>query len=124
MNSIMRPKLILPKGAGRLLLHSCCAPCSGEVMEAIAASNIDYTTFYNPNIYPEQEYLPRKEENIRFAKKHGVPFVDADYDVDNWFTRAKGMERESERGIRCTMCFDMPLERVMNFEEEIRHCRA
>ena len=84
----IRPQLSLPDGADRLLLHSCCAPCSGEVMEAIQASGIDYTIFfYNPNIHPQKEYLIRKEENIRFAEKHGVPFVDADYDTDMRFER-------------------------------------
>ncbi len=94
-----RPKLELPNGANKLLLHSCCAPCSGEVMEALQASGIDYTIFfYNPNIHPQKEYLIRKDENIRFAEQHGVPFIDADYDTDNWFERAKGMEWEPERG--------------------------
>ena len=50
---IDRPKLTLPNGADKLLLHSCCAPCSGEVMEALLASGIDYTIYlYNPNIHP------------------------------------------------------------------------
>lgn len=108
-----RPKLTLPHGENKLLLHSCCAPCSGEVMEAIQASGIDYTIyFYNPNIHPKKEYLLRKDENIRFAEQHGVPFIDADYDTDNWFERAAGMEKEPERGVRCTMCFDMRFERT------------
>ncbi|WDS35098.1 epoxyqueuosine reductase QueH [Pseudoxanthomonas sp.] len=113
-----RQRLVLPQG-DRLLLHSCCAPCSGEVMEAFLASGIDYTIyFYNPNIHPQKEYLLRKEENIRFADAHGVPFVDGDYDTDNWFARAKGMENEPERGIRCTMCFDMRFERTALYAHE------
>jgi len=88
-------------------------------MEAIVASGIDFTIFfYNPNIHPVKEYLLRKEENIRFAERHGVPFVDADYDTDNWFARAKGMENEPERGIRCTMCFDMRFERTALYAHE------
>ncbi|MCD7098256.1 epoxyqueuosine reductase QueH [Stenotrophomonas sp. MMGLT7] len=111
--SATREKLALPDGGSRLLLHSCCAPCSGELMEAFVASGIDYTIFfYNPNIHPLKEYELRKQENIRFAEKHRVPFVDADYDTDNWFARARGMEDEPERGIRCTMCFDMRFERT------------
>ena len=70
---------------------------------AMLASGIDYTIFYNPNIHPLKEYELRKEENIRFAEQFGVPFVDADYDKDNWFERARGMEWEPERGVRCTM---------------------
>ncbi|MBT6207426.1 MAG: epoxyqueuosine reductase QueH [Francisellaceae bacterium] len=114
-----RDKLSLPDGKGKLLLHSCCAPCSGEVMEAIIASNIDFSIFfYNPNIHPKQEYNIRKEENIAFANKHDIEFIDADYDSDNWFARARGMEDEPERGVRCTMCFDMRFERTALYAHE------
>jgi len=114
-----RSILQLPEGGKRLLLHSCCAPCSGEVMEAIIASGIEFTIFfYNPNIHPKVEYEIRKEENIRFAQKHQIPFIDVDYDPDNWFARAKGMEEEPERGIRCTMCFDMRFERTALYAHE------
>jgi len=114
-----RKRLSLLGEGGKLLLHSCCAPCSGELMEAFVESQIDYTVFfYNPNIHPVKEYELRKEENIRFAQKHGVPFVDADYDTDNWFARARGMENEPERGIRCTMCFDMRFERSALYAHE------
>jgi epoxyqueuosine reductase len=119
MSGSVREKLVLPSGAQKLLMHSCCAPCSGELMEAFLESGIDYTIFfYNPNIHPLKEYLLRKDENIRFAEKHGVPFIDADYDTDNWFVRAKGMENEPERGVRCTMCFDMRFERTALFAHE------
>jgi predicted adenine nucleotide alpha hydrolase (AANH) superfamily ATPase len=115
----VREKLTLPEGHNKLLLHSCCAPCSGEVMEALIASEIDFTIyFYNPNIHPKKEYELRKEENIRFAEKYNIPFVDADYDADNWYARAKGMEMEPERGIRCTMCFDMRFERTALYAYE------
>lgn len=110
---LVREKLVLPNGGKKLLLHSCCAPCSGEVMEAIMASDIEFTIFfYNPNIHPKKEYEIRKEENIRFAQKLNIPIIDADYDTDNWYERAKGMEYEPERGKRCTMCFDMRFERT------------
>lgn len=108
-----RLKLELPNQADKLLLHSCCAPCAGEIMEALQYSDIDFTVyFYNPNIHPEQEYIQRKEENIRFCEKMEIPFIDADYDKDNWFERIKGTEDEPERGKRCTLCFDMRFERT------------
>jgi predicted adenine nucleotide alpha hydrolase (AANH) superfamily ATPase len=114
-----RNPLPLPNGHRKVLLHSCCAPCSGEVMEAMLASGIEYSIFfYNPNIHPNKEYELRKQENIRFAEKHSVPFIDADYDVDNWFARARGMEHEPERGVRCTMCFDMRFERTALYAHE------
>ena len=118
-DEFVRPVLTPPGGETKVLLHSCCAPCSGEVMEAMLASGVDYTIFfYNPNIHPEREYLLRKDENIRFADKHGVPFIDADYDTDNWFARAKGMELDPERGRRCSMCFDMRFERTALYAHE------
>ena len=114
-----RKLLPLPGGHRKVLLHSCCAPCSGEVMEAMLASGIDYTIFfYNPNIHPQKEYELRKNENIRFAEQFGVPFIDADYDRDHWFERARGMENEPERGARCTMCFDMRFERTALYAHE------
>ena len=114
-----RPVLTPPDGKKKVLLHSCCAPCSGEVMEAMTASGIDYTIFfYNPNIHPKREYEIRKDENIRFAEKHNIPFIDADYDADNWMARAKGLEMEPERGARCTMCFDMRFERTALYAAE------
>lgn len=108
--SHLRPQIDLdvPGGEKKVLIHSCCAPCSGELMELMVENGIELTIFfYNPNIHPKKEYEIRKEENIRFAEKMGIGFVDADYDVQNWFSKAKGMENEPERGVRCTMCFDM-----------------
>jgi epoxyqueuosine reductase len=114
-----REILTLPNDAKRLLLHSCCAPCSGEVMEALIASKIDFTIFfYNPNIHPKQEYEIRKQENIDFAQKHNIPFIDADYDKDRWFERVKGLEWEPERGKRCSACFDMRFERTALYAYE------
>jgi len=114
-----RPKLETPNGESSLLLHSCCAPCAGEIMEAVAASEIKTTVyFYNPNIHPIQEYELRKEENKRYCQKLDFNFIDADYDKDNWFKRIKGLENEPERGERCTKCFDMRFERSALYAHE------
>ena len=114
-----RPQLKTPNGESSLLLHSCCAPCAGEIMEAVAASEIKTTVyFYNPNIHPIQEYELRKEENKRYCQKLGLDFIDADYDKDNWFKRIKGLENEPERGERCTKCFDMRFERSALYAHE------
>ena len=114
-----RPKLETPNGESSLLLHSCCAPCAGEVMEAVAASDIDTTVyFYNPNIHPIEEYELRKEENKRYCEALNFKFIDADYDKENWFDRIKGLEDEPERGERCTKCFDMRFERSALFAHE------
>jgi len=107
-----RPKLVAPDEDRRVLLHSCCAPCAADIMSEMKRSGIDFTIlFYNPNIHPQKEYLLRKSENMRYADKLGIAFVDLDYDSDNWFGRVKGLEYEPERGARCTVCFDMRFER-------------
>ena len=109
-------KLKLPDGHNKLLLHSCCAPCSGDIMLRLKESNIEYTIFfYNPNIHPKKEYLLRKEENQEFARKHNIPFIDADYDTKNWFQKIKGLEWEPERGKRCTSCFDMRFVKTADY---------
>ena len=108
-----------PGGERKVLMHSCCAPCAGELMEQMLANGIDlHIFFYNPNIHPKKEYEIRKNENIRFAEKMGIPFIDADYDTSNWFERVKGMEWEPERGKRCTECFDMRFERTALYAHE------
>ena len=106
------PALIPPGSEQRVLLHSCCAPCSGDVMQRLQDSGLLVTVlFYNPNIHPEHEYVLRKQENMRFAQTLGMPFVDLDYDTDQWFERVRGLEQEPERGVRCSVCFEMRFER-------------
>ncbi len=118
-HSPRKVKLTPPNGETKVLLHSCCAPCSAELMEALIDSSVNFMIFfYNPNIHPRDEYEIRKNENIRFAQKMNIPIVDGDYDRDNWFKRAKGLEWEPERGKRCTMCFDMRFERSALFAVE------
>jgi predicted adenine nucleotide alpha hydrolase (AANH) superfamily ATPase len=119
LNEYIRPKLIAPNNAKKALLHSCCAPCAGEVILAVKASGIKPTVFfYNPNIHPTEEYEIRKSENKRFCEDNNIPCIDADYDSDNWFTRIKGLENEPERGERCTQCFDMRFERTALYAAE------
>ena len=102
-----------------MVLHSCCAPCSGEVIAAIHASGIAVQVlFYNPNIHPREEYSLRKEENIALCEELDIPFHEGDYQTDDWFARVRGMEWEPERGERCTRCFDMRFERTALFAHE------
>jgi len=88
-------------------------------MEALLSSGINFSIFfYNPNIHPQKEYEIRKEENKRFADKNNLAFFDADYDIDTWFERTKGLEFEPERGRRCTNCFDLRFERTALYAVE------
>ena len=65
-----------------------------------------------------QEYEIRKNENKRYAEKLGIPFVDADYDADEWYARTRGMEYDPERGRRCSACFDMRMERTAEYARD------
>jgi epoxyqueuosine reductase len=109
----------VPNGQKKVLLHSCCAPCAGPLIERMHQSGIELTIFfYNPNIHPTKEYDIRKNENRRFAEKLGILCIDADYDAKDWFDRAKGMEQDPERGRRCSMCFDMRFMRTALYAHE------
>jgi epoxyqueuosine reductase len=96
-----------------LLLHVCCAPCSGGIIETLLEEGVCPTIyFYNPNVHPWDEYERRKDAIKAFAGKKALSWVDADYDPEQWLARVKGLEQEPERGLRCQICFDMRLERA------------
>ena len=102
--------LRVPNGEKKILLHCCCAPCSGAILKRLVEDGIEPTVFfYNPNIDPREEYERRKGEVIRYVQKMKAPFVDADRDADLWFETVKGLEEEPERGKRCDVCFEMRL---------------
>ena len=89
-----------------VLLHSCCAPCSSAILASLTQNGYAPTVFYfNPNIFPAQEYLTRKNECQQYCRKLGIPFVDGDYDHALWREAVKGLEHEPERGLRCRACF-------------------
>lgn len=89
-----------------VLLHSCCAPCSSAILEWLLNNGYAPTVFYfNPNIFPEAEYLLRRDECMRYCDRLGVPFVDGDRDHALWLEAVRGLENEPERGRRCRVCF-------------------
>lgn len=98
-----------PEGISKILLHSCCAPCSGAMVEEMLSYTEKYGLevvifFYNPNIHPRREYMIRKEENKRFAKSLGIEFVDCDYDTETWYARTKGMEFDAGTKLFVVFC--------------------
>ena len=106
----------VPMGEKMVLLHTCCAPCSSAIIEAMMQNGITPVIYYcNPNIYPYEEYEIRKEECTRYAKALGLEIVDADYDHENWLEAMKGMENEPERGGRCLRCFKLRLLRTAQY---------
>lgn len=99
--------------SSRILLHCCCAPCSSAILEWMMAHDVKPTLFYcNPNIYPLEEYLIRKNEITRYAEKLGIEIIDDDYDHEAWLCHVKGLEQEPERGGRCLQCFKLRLLRT------------
>lgn len=108
-----------PHNEKRVLLHSCCAPCSSAIIECLLANGIRPTVYYfNPNIYPREEYEIRKAEAIRYTQMQGVDFVDADYNYPAWRDSMKGMENEPERGGRCLKCFLLRLTQTARYASE------
>ena len=105
-----------PMGETTVLLHTCCAPCSSAIIEALLKNGITPVIYYcNPNIYPQEEYEIRKNECTRYAESLGLEIVDADYDHDNWLSEMKGLECEPERGGRCLKCFKLRLLRTAQY---------
>ncbi len=110
------PKVEAPGGERRVLLHTCCAPCSSAIVECLLHSGIEPVIYYfNPNIFPAEEYERRKGECSRYARSLGLEIVDADYDHGAWLGAVKGLEGEPERGARCARCFEVRLERAAEY---------
>ena len=108
-----------PMGEKTVLLHTCCAPCSSAIIEALMQNGITPVIYYcNPNIYPQEEYEIRKNECTRYAQSLGLEIVDADYDHENWLEAMKGLENEPERGGRCLKCFKLRLLRTAQYASE------
>ena len=105
-----KPAIIVPQGASDVLLHACCAPCSSAIVEWMLANGVRPVIFYyNPNIYPREEYEIRKAESKRHADSLHVEWIDGDYDHRGWLDAVSGMEMEPERGRRCERCFECRL---------------
>ena len=111
MNSIETNQPLFSEGAGeRLLLHACCAPCSSAIVEWLLNNGYCPTIFYyNPNIYPREEYEIRKEESKRHAESLGIRWIEGDYDHEGWLNGVCGLENQPERGLRCEQCFTLRL---------------
>lgn len=109
----------LPAGAKpKLLLHACCAPCSSAVLERLREHFSITILYYNPNIYPPQEYHRREQELERFlqdAGMNGISLIELPYDPQEFYTAVKGLEAEPERGERCTVCYRLRMEQAARY---------
>ena len=101
-----QPAIVIPTGVKEVFLHACCAPCSSAIVEWMLAHEVRPTIFYyNPNIWPCEEYEIRKQESKRHAESLGLRWLDGDYDHGVWLQTVCGLENEPERGRRCECCF-------------------
>ena len=103
----------------RVLLHACCAPCSGAVLECLLKEGYNPVVFWsNSNITPREEYDHRENELLRYARSLNVPVVEDDYDHSAWLGCVKGLENEPERGSRCLECFKARLFRAAQYASQ------
>lgn len=103
----------------KLLLHSCCAPCSSACLERLKEVFSITVLYYNPNIDEIEEYEKRKAEQIRFLEETGwADFLDCDHDAQSFAKIAQGMENEPERGARCYRCYALRLEKTAQVARE------
>ncbi|MCL1919311.1 MAG: epoxyqueuosine reductase QueH [Peptococcaceae bacterium] len=102
----------------KIVLHACCAPCSGPVIPRIASFG-RVTVFYsNSNIHPHEEYLRRRDELAAYCARQQVPFVEDEYDPEAWLEAVKGLECEPEKGRRCEVCFRFRLKRSATWAKD------
>lgn len=106
----------------KLLLHACCAPCSSYVLELLS-EYFDITLFYyNPNIYPVDEFEKRRDELSEYyqniAYKHNIDMVSVDHDANEFYNYIKGNETEPEGGKRCFLCYRQRMERASIYAKE------
>lgn len=108
----------LPKGT-KLLLHSCCAPCSSACLERLKDVFCVTVLYYNPNVDDPFEYEKRKAEQIKFLQTTGwANFLDCDHEAETFLEMAKGLENEPERGSRCYACYALRLEKTAQVAKE------
>ena len=105
----------------KLLLHSCCGPCSTTVLTFLAPYFDIVVLYYNPNIEPIEEYEHRKSEQIRFIKELNdsrITFLDCDYENEKFKNKTIGLEKEKEGGARCGVCFKLRLEKTAQIAKQ------
>lgn len=121
-NKLMEEQLENINTGSTLLLHACCAPCSSAVLERLSSFFKITIIYYNPNITEEKEYLKRLEELKNFIKKiktkYPINIIDTRYDPQEFYTIAKGLEKEKERGKRCYECYKLRLEETAKVAKE------
>ena len=116
-------KIQLNNEVPSLLIHSCCAPCSSYCLEYLSEFFKITVLYYNPNIYPKEEYDYRVKEQERFINsfpaKNPISFISTPYTPEDFYNIAKGLEKVSEGGERCTKCYRLRLEYTAKVAKEM-----
>jgi epoxyqueuosine reductase len=102
----------------KLLLHICCGPCAIHVMEALIGEYEITGYFFNPNIYPEDEYARRLDAVKEVARRIGVKVIEGNSDPALFFTAVRGLEEEPENGTRCLVCYRLRLAETSRYASE------
>jgi hypothetical protein len=106
----------------KLLIHSCCAPCSSYVLEYLTKYFEITVFYYNPNIYPEEEYHRRAEEQQRLIREipkgYPITFRQGTFEPKDYYETVKGLEGEPEGGQRCFRCYRFRLEEAARMAKE------
>ena len=100
------------KGRPKLLLHACCAPCASSVVNLLKDCFEIELYYYNPNIYPKEEYFKRLNELYKLGEIYGLEVTDGGYDENIFKEWARGLESEREGGARCSVCIDKRIEKT------------
>ena len=105
-----------------LLLHSCCAPCSSYCLSYLSEYFSITLLYYNPNIYPEEEYFKRVAEQKRLISemkfKNPVSFIEGNFDPQEFYSAVKGLEKEKEGGERCFKCYELRLRKAAEYAKK------
>lgn len=118
-NDKMKEKISTYNGEKKkLLLHSCCAPCSSAVIERLLPHFEITVLYYNPNIMPEEEYEKRKNEQIQFLQKMNIPMLNIEYLHQDYLNAVKGKENLGEHSPRCYECYKLRLHKTAKLAKE------
>jgi len=102
----------------KLLLHTCCGPCAIHVAQELQKEHEVTLFFYNPNIFPEEEYFKRLNEVRIWSEKNNIDLIEGPYVHLNWLNKVAGLEEEAERGLRCPVCFNYRLVITAQFAKQ------
>lgn len=112
--------IVKPEGLEKVLLHACCAPCSTAIVEWLKNNSLKPTIFYyNPNIFPKEEYDKRRDESRRHAEMNGIDWIEGEWDHEEWKKAVEGHEHDAERQGRCQICFNLRMKKAAEKAKEL-----